>query len=153
MPTTRASLALWSWQAVIGVGAALSYMFLLTIILLLVRRHWLGILLSTIVLLLVSMSTPLPGFGIVPMVLRVIFLFGLVWFALTKFGVLTAAALIYVHSISNAFPLTTNQSAWYANDGFLVAVTILALAAYAFYTTLAGRPLWSPHPPGRLTSF
>src|SRR5262249_18538864 len=144
MPTTRAALALWFGQAFIGIGAALSYMFLLTMVLLLVRRHWLAILLSTIVMLLVSMTTSAPDSVIaIGLFLRTIFLFGLVWFALTKFGVLTAAVLVYVHAINNAFLLTTNPLAWYANDGFLLAATILALAAYGFHTTLAGRSLWS----------
>jgi serine/threonine protein kinase len=141
MPSTRASLAVWSVQPVIAVFAALSYMFLMTVILLLVRRRWLAVPVFTIVLLLVSVAIPaLNANGLI--ILRSIFLFWLVWFALTKFGVLTAAALIYVHALSNVFPLTINQSAWFANDGFLLAATILALAAYGFYVTLAGRPLW-----------
>jgi hypothetical protein len=112
-----------------------------TLVLLLVRRQWLAISVFTIVLLLVSRAIPAVG-GNELIALRSLFLFLVVWFALTKFGVLTAAALIYDHSLSNLFPLTTNQSAWYANDGFLVVVTILALAAYGFYMTLADRHLW-----------
>jgi serine/threonine-protein kinase len=141
MSSTRASLAVWSAQAVIAVFSALSYMFFVTVVLLLAPRQWLAVTVFTIVLWLVSSASPIVGANGL-LALRWIFLFWLVWFALTKFGVLTAAALAYVHGLSNAFPLTTNESAWYANDGFLVAATILALAAYGFYMTLAGRPLW-----------
>jgi hypothetical protein len=40
------------------------------------------------------------------------------------------------------FPLTTHLSVWYAKDALLALVSVLALAIYAFHTTLAGRPLW-----------
>jgi hypothetical protein len=49
---------------------------------------------------------------------------------------------MYVHNIVLAFPLTVNRSAWYANTALFAIASVLALAAYAFHTTLAGRPPW-----------
>ena len=139
-PSAGGFFSLWSWQLVIAVGAGLSYMFLLTLILLLVRRQWLAAPLFVVVLLLVA--APVAGVGFTPLAERRVFLFCLIWFALTRFGVLTAAALLYVHAVATAFPLTTNLSVWYADSALLAISTILALAIYAFHITLAGRPLW-----------
>jgi hypothetical protein len=41
------------------------------------------------------------------------------------------------------YPLTTDLSAWYASTTiFAVVVVVLAPAAYAFHTAVAGRPLF-----------
>jgi len=140
-PSASAFLSLWCWQLVIAVGAGLSYMFLLTLILLLVRRQWLAAPVFVILMLLV-VATPIPGVGLAALVPRRVVLFCLVWFALNRFGVLTTAALAYVHVIATAFPLTTNRSVWYADSALLATASILVLAVYAFHTTLAGRRLW-----------
>jgi serine/threonine-protein kinase len=39
-------------------------------------------------------------------------------------------------------PLTTNFSAWYAGSGLAVTGVFLALAAFGFYTSQAGRPIF-----------
>jgi hypothetical protein len=39
-------------------------------------------------------------------------------------------------------PLTTNFSAWYAGYGLAVVAFLLALAAFGFYTSQAGRPIF-----------
>ena len=39
-------------------------------------------------------------------------------------------------------PLTTNFSAWYAGKGLAVVAFLLALAAFGFYTSQAGRPIF-----------
>ena len=40
------------------------------------------------------------------------------------------------------FPLTTNISAWYFNSTIFVAVVIIGLAVYGFYTSIAGQPVF-----------
>ena len=44
------------------------------------------------------------------------------------------------------FPLTTNFSAWYAGNGLAVVAFFLALAAFGFYTSQAGRPIFQDAP-------
>jgi hypothetical protein len=40
------------------------------------------------------------------------------------------------------FPITSDFSAWYAADYVLAAIISIALAAFGFYTSLAGEPLF-----------
>ena len=45
-----------------------------------------------------------------------------------------------------AAPLTTNFSAWYAGNGLAVVAFFLALAAFGFYASQAGRPIFQDAP-------
>ena len=67
---------------------------------------------------------------------------GLLAYALARFGLVTTTVLIFVWTTLGRFPLTANLSAWYASSALLVILSVLALAIFAFHTTLAGRPLW-----------
>jgi hypothetical protein len=71
--------------------------------------------------------------------MRLLLLIWLVGYVLTRFGVLTAASLIYVRNVIQVFPLTTNLSAWYAQATIFAIASVLGIAVCAFYTTLAGR--------------
>jgi predicted Ser/Thr protein kinase len=135
MPTAGAWLSLWSWNTAVGaVGSALSCVFLLTLMLLLVRFQWLA---SLLFISLVSLVIALPG-----ATLSAVVLCGIILYSLTRFGLLSTAALLYVYDIGAAFPPPTNLSAWYSDATLIATASILALAVYAFRTTLAGRPLW-----------
>jgi hypothetical protein len=140
MASNSAFLSMWFWKSVAAVGGALSYAFLWIVLLLVVRRTWLAVPLFVIVILIVT--GPAPGTAEPAILARRLFLFSLVLFALNRFGVVATAALIYVHNIGMAFPLTADRSAWYAESGLIGIGSILALAGYAFHTTLAGRRLW-----------
>jgi serine/threonine-protein kinase len=59
-----------------------------------------------------------------------------------RFGVLaTVAMFVFIH-LFVFYPFTTELSAWYATDFLLCAASLLILAIYGFYTSLAGQPLF-----------
>jgi serine/threonine-protein kinase len=138
MPNILAWLSLFSWLLIVAVGTALSCIFLLTLLLLLVRLQWLAALLFVGVLSLAFASYGAP--------LSAVVFSCFLWYALTRFGVLSTSAYLYVYNIVVGFPSPINQSAWYAEIATLAGLVILALAVYAFRITLAGRPLWAPGP-------
>jgi serine/threonine protein kinase len=140
MPTMGAWVALWSWYAVVAVGGALSCVFFLSLMLLLIRLKWLAALASVG---LMSLGFALPGATISAVVLC-----GFIFCCLIRFGLLSTAALLYVNNIGAVFPPPTNLSAWYSGVTLIAAASILVLAVYAFHTTLAGRPLWRHKLPG-----
>jgi hypothetical protein len=62
--------------------------------------------------------------------------------ALVRTGVLGLVLCLLVSNFLTGGPLTLDVSRWYAGHGwFLVAVT-LAIVAWAFHTSLGGRPLF-----------
>jgi hypothetical protein len=134
MPNLSASLSLWCWLLLGAVGVALSDVFLIRVMLPVVRRQWLT---APLFVGLISLVIAQPG----ATVSAACFAF-LVWVTLTRFGVLSLAAFQYVFNVGAIFPITTNGSAWYAQDVLIIVGSILAFAVYAFRTTVAGRPLW-----------
>jgi hypothetical protein len=68
--------------------------------------------------------------------------FGLAIFILIRFGVLPMMVGIFVSTMLQAFPLTTDFSAWYAGSTLFALASVLALTGYAFHTAIAGRPLF-----------
>jgi hypothetical protein len=67
---------------------------------------------------------------------------GLCVWVLYRYGLLaTMVALFFLH-LMIFFPITSDFSAWYAADFVLTALISLALAAFGFYTSLAGEPLF-----------
>jgi serine/threonine-protein kinase len=127
----------WCFHAVRAVGA-MGYMFMLNLISAVIRRKWaaasLFILVSTLAL------TPYAT-GPWLAVARSLIFFAIIAFALTKFGVLTAAAAIFAQLTFLDFPLTTNWSAWYAQNSLITMCAVTGLALYGAVTTLGGRPI------------
>jgi hypothetical protein len=136
MPTTGAWLSLWCWYTVItSVGGALAWLFLLLLLRLLVRLQWLAILLF-VGLGWLAIATPGSRFG-------ALLLCTLIVLSLTKLGLLSTAALLFVKGIGTFFPPPVKPSAWYFDIAVLAALSIVLLAVYAFHTAVAGRPLSS----------
>jgi hypothetical protein len=66
----------------------------------------------------------------------------LVVFVLYRYGLLTAVSAFFAAHLWVFFPMTTELTAWYASDFVIALVICLGLAIYAFYISLAGRPLF-----------
>jgi serine/threonine-protein kinase len=123
-------LAVWP---VIG---SLMFLFVLFLLRLLVRRDWL-----TMVLFVLVFGA---GFyngnwqGSVSTILQV----GLIAIAVMRYGLVVVAVATFAHLALNNFPATLNFSAWYAGIGLAPLVAVLALAVFAFYTSLGGQKLF-----------
>ena len=134
MSTPGEWLSAWCMASVFAVGGALTSLFLLALLLLLVRVQWLAALLFIGILALLP---ALPG-----AILSGIVFTSLLWCGLTRFGVLSASALLYASNVAELFPSPFSPSAWYVQSSVMAVLSIVAMAAYAFHTTLAGRRLW-----------
>jgi serine/threonine-protein kinase len=75
-------------------------------------------------------------------VVSTILVISTILFTLTRFGLLAATIMFYFMALLD-FPLTSNLSAWHAGATVVPVVTMVALAAYGFYLSLAGRPLFA----------
>jgi hypothetical protein len=59
-----------------------------------------------------------------------------------RFGLVALAAGIFVADLLGNLPATTNFSAWYASGPIFALVLVVALAVWAFHTSLAGQPIF-----------
>jgi serine/threonine-protein kinase len=109
------------------------FLFILTLLRMLVRKAWLAAILWGIV-----MSTPNgfehPALGVV----RAVVMLGL----LLRGGLLPLVVALYVVYSALEVPITLDFSAWFAVQGFPVIGAIVALAVYGFYTSLGGKPMF-----------
>jgi len=118
------------------VVVALILLFLLFLLRLLVRNNWLAVCLF--VLFLVSGAytgnwqvTVMLGFEI-----------GLFAMAMMRYGLVTFASTSFSAYTLITFPVTLNPSVWYAGIGLAPLFAVLALAVFAFYTSLGGQKVF-----------
>jgi hypothetical protein len=77
------------------------------------------------------LAAPLSGFAV----------FLLVW-TLYRYGLLALISAIFFLHLAIFYPVTSDFSAWYAGDFVLALIVSLTLVVFAFYTSLAGQPLF-----------
>jgi serine/threonine-protein kinase len=63
-------------------------------------------------------------------------------FTMLRFGVVALMAASFVYVLLTLFPVTTDFSVWYAGVSLFAVLSVAILAALAFRTSLAGRPLF-----------
>jgi hypothetical protein len=124
--------------AVFPVINALMFLFMLFLLRLLARRDWLAV----VLLALFSAAGYYTGNWQVSVMH--ILQFGLPAVAMTRYGLVAlalASANFAILALGN-FPVTLNVSVWYAGIGLAPLVAVLALAVFAFYTSLGGQKVF-----------
>jgi hypothetical protein len=71
----------------------------------------------------------------------IVMLAGLV--ILTRFGLLTLMVGVLVQNAVDYVTITLEPSSWYADGMLLVFATLAAIAGYAFWISLGGKPLFA----------
>jgi hypothetical protein len=119
-----------------SVAVAMMLLFLLFLMRLLTRRDWLAVILFT--LICVALYVPDHWQFVVAWFL----VFGLLGVAMMRYGlVMLASAMLLSYGLQN-FPVTLDFSVWYAGTGLAPLVLLLALAVFAFYTSLGGQKVF-----------
>ena len=117
----------------------LAALFVLVLLRALLRKEWAAavawVLLFTVFSAADSQSAPI-------VLVFCLILSGLSVFLLIRFGLLTLVANFVFWYVLTNFPLTTQGSAWYAGISLAGILLMAAIALYAFYTSLGGRPVF-----------
>jgi len=122
--------------AIFPMVGALVYLFVLFLIRLLARRDWLAVALFMLVLF-PAMYTGNWQFS----VMRILII-GPLAVTMTRYGLVAMAVALFPGLALNTFPVTLNLSAWYAGIGMVPLIALLALAVFAFYTSLGGQKVF-----------
>ena len=120
---------------------ALFLFFLIFVVRVFTRRDWIA---GVIVVLIWAMLgiARFPSIDISHLLIVTLFvvLFGVrTIFALWRFGLVTLITAMSVDQILGSVPITTDFSAWYFGSTVAVVVAVLALAGFAFHTSLGGQ--------------
>jgi serine/threonine-protein kinase len=119
---------------------AVSFVILFTLFLLraLLRKQWLAAIVC--VLLITFFRPPSADPFTAVTVVSILITTSLTVFLFLRFGLLAVVASYFFDDILGNFPLTTQMSAWYSGLSFAGILMMAAIAIYAFYTSLGGRP-------------
>jgi hypothetical protein len=123
--------SVWLWQLIRALLFPLLFFSLMFLLRILTRRQWLST--SLFVLLYVTSVLPAISDPLVAVLFRGPMLFGF----------LTVAVATFVNGILYGSPITTDFSAWYTGNGLLALFAVMALAIYAFYTSLGGQKVFA----------
>jgi serine/threonine-protein kinase len=115
------------------------WLFLLLLMRVLLRRQWIAV----IAILLFAAGTAAPG-SPNPVIFFAYMLvaFGAFLFVLIRFGLLAPVFWGIYMWLAGTIVLTLDTSAWYAGRSCFTLAFFAAIAGYAFWISLAGRPLF-----------
>jgi serine/threonine-protein kinase len=128
-----------------AIGKAITTLFLVCILRLVVRSSEVAAALSAAMLTFLGMAWRPPGVTETgsrdPIVQAVIIgaAVALTIIALTRFGLLTTVTVILTTLILTEFPVTADLSSWYFGTAIAGLIAVLGTAAYGYKTAIAGR--------------
>jgi hypothetical protein len=114
--------------------------FLIFLLRILFRNQWLAagvpmLLFAIVIFLLLVSAGGNPVLGLLGcMVVAALYIV-----ALMRFGLIALLTLYWTNDLLGSLPLTVDPSAWYAGSTGVVIAAVLALAVFAFYTSLGGQ--------------
>jgi hypothetical protein len=115
---------------------ALALLFLFFLMRIFARRDWLAAILFSCFIVV--------GYSGQNWEMLLFFLICGLWaVAMTRYGLLTMASALFAQYALLSFPVTLNFSVWYAGVGLAPMVAVLALAVFAFYTSLGGQKVFA----------
>ena len=135
----RETVAIVLVNVVNSVQGTLVFFFVLFLLRALVRNRWLA---ASIFVLLFSVPRVLGSdhpWIEVPMMLLI---YSIAAFAVVRFGLISLAVGVLCADVMINMPLTLDFSNWYAARPLCVVLVFVAIAAWGFYTSLAGQRLW-----------
>ncbi len=136
----RAVLGAWLLQIPNSITATLMFFMLLLVLKIFLRREWL----AAAVFVLLTAATKFLG-GTHPQIdipLQLL-VYSVAAFTVVRFGLLALGTGFFVADLLLNVPLTADLSSWFATNCVLAYLSIAALAAWAFYASLGGQPLWT----------
>jgi hypothetical protein len=69
-------------------------------------------------------------------------IYGIAAFAVVRFGLIVLATAVLTVDVLLNVPVTLDFSNWYAARSLCVVLGFVVIAAWGFYTSLAGQRLW-----------
>jgi len=130
----------WLANLVRSIRGALTFFLVLFLLRVLLRRGWLAAIAFVLVFSAPSLLASRHLAVVAPAMLAV---YSIAALAVVRFGLVTLAAGILTVNLLLSVPMTASLSSWYAGSTVFAFLTLLALAAWAFHTSLGGRRLWS----------
>jgi serine/threonine-protein kinase len=135
----RQALGAWLLHIPGAIQGTLLFFFLLFVLRVLLRKEWLAaIVFVALWVALKTLGSDYPWIEAPAWAL----LYGVAAFVVFRFGFVALAVGIFATDMLLNVPLTLDFSAWYFSSALLPLLSVVALAVWGFYTSLAGQKLW-----------
>jgi predicted Ser/Thr protein kinase len=136
----RRIVGAWLASLLGSISSTLILFLVLALLRVLLKRRWLAALAFVVVLaapfILASRHPQIEA----PMLVAI---YTIAAVAVIRSGLVALAAGILTSDVLLSVPVTANASSWYAGSPAFVFSSVLALALWGFYTSLAGQRLWT----------
>jgi len=135
----RESIALGLVRIVGSIQSTLIFFFLVVLLRALVKNRWVA---AAIFVLLFTVPKVLGSDH--PLIETPIWLviYGIAAFAVVRFGLIVLAMAVLTVDVLLNVPITLDFSNWYTARSLCVVLGFVVIAAWGFYTSLAGQRLW-----------
>ena len=135
----RQVLGIWLLNVLQCIVGTVEFFFVLFLLRVVLRNKWLAA--AGFVAVWTAMNT-LQGHHAEIMGPVWVAVFSIAAFAVTRFGLITFAAAVFTANVLLSLPFTLDFSLWYADSSLLVLLSFVAIAAWGFYHSLGGKPMW-----------
>jgi len=135
---TREAIALGLVTIVSSIRTTLVFFFLIVLLRVLVRNRWVA---AAIFVLLFTVTKVLGRHPLIDTPVWLV-IYGVAAFAVVRFGLVALAVAVLTVDVFLNVPITLDFSNWYAVRTVCVLLGVAAIAAWGFYTSLAGQRLW-----------
>jgi serine/threonine-protein kinase len=137
----RVALGAWLYQWPQSIQTTLVFFFLLFGLKVLLRKEWIaGIALVAIFALPRGFSSTYAAVEVPAQIL----VYAIAVIIVLRFGFVPLACAVFTINLMANVPFSTDFSAWYMTTSILALLSVVALAAWGFYHSLGGEPLWRP---------
>ena len=143
----RWTLSAWVFQVPTSILAALEFFFLLLGLKISLRRDWLAAI--VFVAIFTALKTSGSAYPAIELPAEIL-VYAIAVLIVVRFGLIPLACAIFTVDLLVNVPFAADFSAWYANSAIFVLLSVVALAAWGFYHSLGGAPLWNPDAHERL---
>jgi serine/threonine protein kinase len=136
---TRETVAVCLSSIVSSIQTTFVFFFLIVLLRVLVKNRWLA---ASIFVLLFTLPKVLGSNHPLMEIPLWLVIYGVAAIAMVRFGLIVLAlGVLTVDALLNV-PITLDFSNWYATRSLCVLLSFVVIAAWGFYTSLAGQRLW-----------
>jgi len=134
----RQALGAWLYRVPESIFAALEFFFLLLGLKVLLRKDWIA------AIAFVAIFTGLNSGGsyrAVEIPAHIV-VYAIAVLIVYRFGLVPLAVAIFTVDMLSNVPFSADLSTWYMSSSIFALLSLVALAGWGFYLSLAGQPLW-----------
>ena len=135
----RETVALGLVTIVATIQTTFIFFFLIVLLRVLVKNRWLA---GAIFVLLFTAPKILGSEHLLIELPIWLIIYGVAAFAVVRFGLIVLAGAVLTVDVLLNVPITLDFFNWYATRALFVVLSFVAIAAWGFYTSLAGQRLW-----------